>query len=159
MKIIKSKGKLLIGLIFLMVGFLIFSCSDNVQTNNPSKELKINYLGFNTSIDNYFIPDENVELLARANKNAVTYSWNLPGEWKELFKNKICWKVPEEEGVYKLSVTATDENTNETANKCIEVTVSDSIVCASPDSFSCKIITNITMNNKLLGEDHQKFQV
>lgn len=155
MKIVKGKNRSLIGLLLVIAGFLIFSCSGNVQIDNSSKDLKISYLGFNTSIDNYFTPGENVELLARANKNGVVYSWNIPGEWNEIKENKISWKVPEEEGVYKLSVTVTDEKTNKSANKCIDVTVSDDVVCAAPDSFSCKITTNITMNNKLLGEDHQ----
>ena len=102
MKIVKGKNRSLIGLLLVIAGFLIFSCSGNVQIDNSSKDLKISYLGFNTSIDNYFTPGENVELLARANKNGVVYSWNIPGEWNEIKENKISWKVPEEEGVYKL---------------------------------------------------------
>lgn len=155
MKIIKKKKRSLIGLFLIMAELLIFSCSRNVQVDNSSKDLKISYLGFNTTIDNYFPPGANVELLARANKNGVVYSWDIPGEWKKIKENEISWKVPKEEGVYKLSVTVTDEKTNKSTNKSIDVTVSDNVVCASPDSFSCKVTTNITMNNKLLGEDRQ----
>jgi hypothetical protein len=149
------KSKILIGSLLAITGIVFFSCSGNVQNETSSKELKVSYLGFNTSIDNYFIPGENVELLARANKKGVTYTWNLPGEWKEIDENKISWKVPEEEGVYKLSVDVTDEKSKQTVNKSIDVTVSDDIVCATPNSFSCKVTTNITMNNKLIGEDKQ----
>ncbi len=155
MKKSKTKQKILIGLFLVLAELLFFSCTDSIQNDNLSKELKISYLGFNTTIDNYFVPSEDVELLARANKNGVIYSWNIPGEWEEVDENKIKWKVPEKEGVYKLSVTVTDEKTDKTAEKNINVTVSDDVVCAAPDSFSCKVTTNIKMKNRLIGEDIQ----
>ncbi len=151
------KRKSFIVHLLVTAGLFLISCTDNVQKVHDSRELKVSYLGFNTTIDNYFIPGHEVELLARANKkNGVDYSWNIPGEWEEIDKNKIKWKVPEEEGEYTLSVTVSDEATNQSISKSVNVTVSDEIACAVPDTFSCKITTSITMNNKLIGEDIQK---
>lgn len=155
MKMIRVKGKSFFCLLLVITGVLLLSCSDQVQTNNSSKELKVSYLGFNTTITNYFAPGKKVELLARANKKNVDYSWNLPGEWEEINENNVSWKVPEQEGQYTVSVTVTDKKTNKSVNKSVEITVSDNAVCATPDYFSCKVITNITMNNRLLGENLQ----
>ncbi len=134
---------------------LLLSCSEHAQTNNSSKELKVSYLGFNTTITNYFVPGKTVELLARANKKNVDYEWNIPGEWEEITDNKVCWKVPEKEGLYTLSVSVTDKKTNKNVNKSIDLTVADNAVCAVPDSLSCKVTTNIKMNNRLFGENLQ----
>lgn len=150
-----KKIKSLVVLSALLAEIMFISCSNGLQNSNSSKELKVSYLGFNTNLNNYFVPGENVELLARANKNGVDYYWDIPGEWKELNDNKVSWKVPENEGVYTLSVTVTDKKTNAAVNKSIDITVSDNAVCAAPDSMSCKITTNITMNNRLIGENLQ----
>lgn len=139
----------------VVTAVLLLSCSEHVQTNNSSKELKVSYLGFNTTITNYFVPGKTVELLARANKKNVDYEWDLPGEWEEVTDNKVSWKVPEKEGLYTLSVNVIDKKTNKNVNKSIDITVADNTVCAVPDSLSCKVTTNIKMNNRLLGENLQ----
>ena len=151
----RGKGQTFFYLLLVITEVLWLSCSEHVQTNNSSKELKVSYLGFNTTITNYFVPGKNVELLARANKKNVSYTWTLPGEWEEISDNKISWKVPEQEGLYTLSVTVTDRKTNKSVNKSIDIAVSDNAVCATPDSLSCKVTTNIKMNNRLLGENLQ----
>lgn len=153
----RSEGKVqkLVGLLLIIAVFLLFSCSEHAQTVDSAKELKISYLGFNTSISNYFEPGKNVELVARANKKSVMYEWELPGEWEEIHENKVLWKVPEKEGSYRLSVSVTDKKTSRSVNKSIDVTVAENAVCAVPDSFSCKVTTNIMMKNRLVGENLQ----
>lgn len=149
------KKIIFIVLMLVVTAVLLLSCSEHVQTNNSSKELKVSYLGFNTTITNYFVPGKTVELLARANKKNVDYEWDLPGEWEEVTDNKVSWKVPEKEGLYTLSVNVIDKKTNKNVNKSIDITVADNTVCAVPDSLSCKVTTNIKMNNRLLGENLQ----
>ena len=155
-KIIKHRNFLLC-LFALQTLFQFVGCSGNLQnTNSSSKTLSITYLGFNTTLNNYFVPGKKVELLARANKKNVTYSWDIPGDWKEISGNKVIWIVPEQEGEYKISVTARDEKNIKEVSRSLNVTVADEAVCAAPDTFSCKIITKTVMKNKLVGTDVQK---
>ena len=154
--ITKKSINLILSLLFVLISFFVSSCSGDLQKCKESKELKITFLGFNTTINNYFIPGSDVELLARSNKNDVDYLWDVPGEWKEIKKNKIVWKVPEQEGDYKLSVSVKDKTTNQTDQKSVNVTVADNVICAVPETVSYKVITKTTFNNKLIGKDVQQ---
>ena len=155
MKVINTKWKTFLCLLLVITEVLLASCSDSVQANNSSKELKVSYLGFNTTKSNYFVPGEKVQILARANKKDVSYSWALPGEWTKVNDNRVCWMVPEQEGSYTLAVTVTDEQLNKSACKSIDILVSDNTVCAVPESMFCKMTTTISMNNRLFGENFQ----
>jgi hypothetical protein len=132
-------------------GFIL-SCQ-NPPSNASLKKLAITHMGFKSDEYSPITPGKSIQVYAVANKkNNVSYTWELPGEWKNISPGTIEWTVPATPGEYKVTATASDPSLGQSASHSSTVTVVDGAALAAPDSFSCSVKARTTMVNKLIGE-------
>lgn len=151
---IRNKNTTLLTLFLLVCVTSVALLSGCVNaTSGQGRQLAVTRLGFKTDNDAPLTPGKTVTVYADSNRKAgVSYTWNVPGTYKQLSSKSIAWTVPTTPGDYTVSLTCVASSLGQTATRSTKVTVVDDAAVASPETFSCSIKAVTQFTNKLIGE-------
>ncbi len=138
--------------LFIFLFLFIFSCS--IQDEVIEKDLSIVSFGIETNGNEQLEPGLTYVFFAKANKTKdVSYQWSFNNIPIDKQSDKVEIKIPELEGTYIVSVTATNLNNSQKVTYSEKLLVQDNSAELVYENFKVKVKTKTKIVEKDFSEE------